>query len=165
LKESKVAKLLSNIKEIPGQKLFQYYDQHGHIQQLDSDDINAYLREAMQGEYTGKDFRTWAGCLLALHLMTQMPYAETQSDRKKTLLNVIDQVAAQLGNTRTVTRNYYIHPALQLQYVDGKLTSLLKQLSRKPVTDLPSVYSEKAFEKFLKTLLDSNRQVPKKNKG
>ncbi|MBE8715147.1 DNA topoisomerase IB [Sphingobacterium hungaricum] len=155
LKESKTAKLLKNVKEIPGQKLFQYYDADGSVQQLDSGDINAYLKDSMHDDYTCKDFRTWAGCLLCLMVMSRDPFPETATERKKELVSIIDQVAERLGNTRTVTRNYYIHPALQERYLDGSLAELIKKLNKKQEHELPGTHTEKAFVSFLKSLKKS----------
>lgn len=155
LKEAKTAKLLKNVKEIPGQKLFQYYDEDGSVQQLDSGDINAYLKNCMNDDYTCKDFRTWAGCLLCLVFMSHDPFPETAAARKKELVNIIDRVAERLGNTRTVTRNYYIHPALQDQYLDGSLASLIKKLNKKQEYEFPGTHTEKAFVQFLKSLKKS----------
>jgi len=152
LKEPKVAKMLKNVRELPGQELFQYYDKDGHIQRLDSGDINAYLKQAMEEDYTCKDFRTWAGCALALLLLATEPFEETETARKKTLLHVIDCVAERLGNTRTVTRNYYIHPELQRQYVSGEMQSILFKLKRKNELVLPGSATEKALLQFLKML-------------
>lgn len=152
LKEPKIAKMLKNLKDIPGQELFQYYDQEGEIQRLDSGDLNLYLKKAMQEDYTCKDFRTWAGCSLALMMMAQHPFSEIESDRKKMLLNILDYVADQLGNTRTVTRNYYIHPDLQKQYISGSLKTILAKLKKKIEMKDASDATEKSLLKFIKSL-------------
>ncbi|WP_270088947.1 DNA topoisomerase IB [Sphingobacterium sp. SYP-B4668] len=155
LKEPKVARLLKNVKELPGQELFQYYDTEGQLQRLDSGDINVYLRQAMQDDYTCKDFRTWAGCVLALLVMATEPFAETPAARKKALVAIIDAVALRLGNTRTVTRNYYIHPELQNQYITGNLQPLLSGLRKKNEVTTPGSATEKSLVKFLNSLKQS----------
>lgn len=153
VKEAQIAKMLKNVKEIPGQELFQYYDHNGTIQRLDSGDLNRYLKEAMHSDYTCKDFRTWAGCNLAFTMMANQPYEDLVSIRKKILVQILDHVARQLGNTRSVTRNYYIHPELQKQYVDGDLKNELLRLKRK-VTQGKEDANEKALLKFIKTCSD-----------
>lgn len=150
IKEAKIAKMLKNVKEIPGQELFQYYNHDGSIQRLDSGDLNCYLKQAMKEDYTCKDFRTWAGCNLAFMMMANEPYASLVSERKKALINILDGVAKQLGNTRSVTRNYYIHPELQRLYVEGNLETELLKLKRKMNTNASNA-TEKALLKFIKS--------------
>jgi len=150
IKEAKIAKMLKNVKEIPGQELFQYYDHDGAIQRLDSGDLNRYLKQAMQEDYTCKDFRTWAGCTLAFMMMANEPYGELISERKKVMVTILDHVAKQLGNTRSVTRNYYIHPELQKQYVEGDLKNELLKLKRKMVQNTDGA-TEKALLKFIRS--------------
>ena len=152
LKEAKVARLLKRIKEIPGQELFQYYDEKGNIQRLDSGDMNAYIRDSMQDDFSCKDFRTWAGCNLALTLMTTLPYEDTSSARKKILLEILDSVADSLGNTRSVTRNYYVHPELQAQYLSGQICPLLSRLRKKLSISSNNLSIEKVLQQFLETL-------------
>lgn len=149
LKEAKIARMLKNVKEIPGQELFQYYDKSGAIQKLDSGDINNYLKYTMQEDYTCKDFRTWAGCTLALKMMASESFSEIASDRKKKLISILDTVAKQLGNTRSVTRKYYVHPELQKQYLDGTLAPLISRLKKKKST---MQIIEKALLKFIHSL-------------
>ncbi|MGJ1433171.1 DNA topoisomerase IB [Sphingobacterium spiritivorum] len=153
LKEPKLVKMLKNIKDIPGQELFQYYNKNGEIVRLDSGDINSYLKESMKDDYTCKDFRTWAGCTLALMIMAGIPVAETETERKKNLVHIIDEVASKLGNTRTVTRNYYIHPELQNQYLDQRLTPVLNRIVKKNTDKFTlTEIAEKSFLKFLLSL-------------
>jgi len=144
--------MLKNLKEIPGQELFQYYDKDGKIQHLHAEDLNHYLKEAMQEDYTCKDFRTWAGCNLALTMMVNESYSDLVSERKKKLISILDSVAKLLGNTRSVTRNYYIHPELQRQYLTGDLKSELVKLKRKVEQNTANDAIEKMLLKFIKTL-------------
>jgi len=151
-KDKSLSRLLKNVKELPGQELFQYVDENGEIKRLDSGDINDYLKNHMHEEFTSKDFRTWAGCIFALELMAVTEDFDCDSDCKKNIISIIDGVAARLGNTRTVSKKYYIHPDLITSYEAKKLDKILKPLKTKELTKEMHVESEKAFLKFLKQL-------------
>ena len=131
LREKALVRVLAKVKDLPGQSLLQYYDEYGDIKPLDSGTINDYLKEAMAGEVSCKTFRTWNGCLLALSYMTALPIPENVTDRKKYLIHIIDQVAKELGNTRTVTRNYYIHPRILSAYEEGALDKWIQRMGNK----------------------------------
>lgn len=121
LREKSLIRSLMKVKEIPGQVLFQYYDEDGHIKPLDSGLINTYLKETMALDITCKTFRTWNGCTLALAYMATLAFPETVTERKKNIIKIIDHVAEELGNTRTVTRNYYIHPRILSAYENTEM--------------------------------------------
>ena len=90
-------------------------------QTIGSGDVNEYIREISGQEFTAKDFRTWAGTLLAIEALTKIGPFSTQRNAKSNVLKAIDQVAEQLNNTRSVCRKYYVHPAVLESYMDGKL--------------------------------------------
>ncbi len=131
LREKALVRALAKVKDIPGQGLFQYYDEEGNIKPLDSGTINTYLKEAMLSEVSCKTFRTWNGCLLALSYMTTLTLPSTITERKKNIINIIDYVAQELGNTRTVTRNYYIHPEILSAYESAELDKWITSIQRK----------------------------------
>ncbi|MFD1772162.1 DNA topoisomerase IB [Sphingobacterium suaedae] len=131
LAEKKLVNMLLKVREIPGQRLFQYYDGYGEVRQLESGDLNMYLKDAMCLDVTCKSFRTWNGCVLALAHLTMLPLAVNQVQRKKNTLAVIDRVAEALGNTRAVTRSHYIHPALLTAYEEGRLDRWIRDCNRK----------------------------------
>src|SRR5690606_17647008 len=131
LREKALVKALAKVKDIPGQVLFQYYDEEGNVKPLDSGTINAYLKEKMRTDVRCKTFRTWNGCLLALSYMTTLPLHNNLTERKKNLINIIDYVAQELGNTRTVTRNYYIHPEILSAYQRADLDKWIKTIQSK----------------------------------
>lgn len=147
LREKALVKTLTKVKDIPGQVLFQYYDEEGNVKPLDSGTINAYLKEAMLTEVSCKTFRTWNGCLLALSYMTTLPLPSTITERKKNLVNIIDYVAHELGNTRTVTRNYYIHPEILSAYESTALDKWIKTIQNK------QKFSDKMIQNQLMKLL------------
>jgi DNA topoisomerase-1 len=127
LNNGRLAKIVKHCQELPGQELFQYIDEKGQRRTIGSSDVNEYLRDVTQDDFTAKDFRTWAGTLhAALALGVQAP-PESQAGAKRTVVSAIETVAKKLGNTRAVCRNSYIHPAIVDAYMDGSLTDLSKQ--------------------------------------
>src|SRR6185503_20550043 len=110
LKSRKLAKIVQNCRDIPGKELFQYIDESGNRQSIDSGMVNDYIR-SLTGEYfTAKDFRTWCGTVAALEAIIENGLPEGNS--KKKVVAVLDKVSEQLGNTRTVCKKYYVHPSL-----------------------------------------------------
>lgn len=122
LRHASLARLLKKVRDIPGQELFQYYE-NGEVRSLDSGEVNEYLKACTNEEFTCKDFRTWAGTLHALHLLAACVDCETQAQRKKNVVDVIDRVAKKLGNTRAVCKKYYVHPRLIQLYENDALKS------------------------------------------
>jgi DNA topoisomerase I len=120
LTDPRLARLVRRCRDLPGQELFQYLDESNEPQPVSSSDVNAYLREVGGQEFTAKDFRTWAGTTLAIrHLPADRPDSRTAAKRE--INRVVAQVAAELGNTPTVCRKCYIHPAIFEAFTDGRL--------------------------------------------
>ena len=130
LKSLKLAKIIQNCRDIPGKELFQYLDEKGNRQSIDSGMVNEYIRKLAGKDFTAKDLRAWCGTLAALTAITENGLI-TDGDSKKKVIAVLDKVSEQLGNTRTVCKKYYVHPSLLELYEDGKLE---KWLSKKDNT-------------------------------
>jgi DNA topoisomerase I len=107
------------MQSLPGHELFQYLDDEGARHAVDSEDVNRYLREITGDDFTAKDFRTWAGTVLAAHLLAG------QKRSKKHLCRALERVAQCLGNTQAVCRKCYVHPAVIGGYLDGTLEGAL----------------------------------------
>jgi DNA topoisomerase-1 len=134
--DRRVAKIVRACQEIPGQQLFQYLDGEGNRQGITSSDVNAYLREISGQDITAKDFRTWAGTVLAAVALQEFSEIDSQAKAKKNLKAAIESVATRLGNTVTICRKCYIHPEIINSYLAGDLAINLKEkidheLSRK----------------------------------
>ena len=127
LQSKKLAKVVQHCRDIPGKELFQYIDEEGNRQSIDSGMVNDYLREIAEAEFTVKDFRTWCGTVAALNAFIEFGPSEEEKEVKKKVIEMFDKVAALLGNTRTVTKKYYVHPRLPELYENGKLYELLKK--------------------------------------
>ena len=121
LKSKKLARLVQRCKEVPGQTLFQYLDDAGERHSIDSGMVNSYIHEISGGPFSAKDFRTWTGSLTALRLLRTRNCAPSETEGQKAVLEVLDEVAAVLGNTRTVCKKYYVHPRLTDLYGAGTL--------------------------------------------
>ena len=121
LQSKKLADLVRKCKDIPGQDLFQYYDDNGVNHTIGSADINCYLKEITEEDFTAKDFRAWAGSVNALGAFLDIGEFTSESEKKKKIIEVIDFVAEKLGNTRTVCRKYYVHPTVIAAYEKGTI--------------------------------------------
>jgi DNA topoisomerase-1 len=126
LQDRRLARIVRSCQELPGQHLFQYIDDDGERQAVDSADVNAYLQEITGESFTAKDFRTWAGTVLASLALSEFESFDSKAAAKRNVTRAIEQVAAQLGNTVAVCRKSYIHPEVIERYLDGSLLDLLK---------------------------------------
>jgi DNA topoisomerase I len=128
-----VARIVRSCQELPGQQLFQYLDGEGQRHRVDSADVNAYLREVTGQGFTAKDFRTWAGTVIAAMALAEVETFDTQAAAKRNLRRAIERVATRLGNTPTICRKCYVHPEVVNGFLDGEL---LAQLKRKVESEL-----------------------------
>jgi DNA topoisomerase I len=121
LKDRRVARIVRACQELPGQELFQYIDEEGELRNVTSADVNAYLRDITGRDITAKDFRTWAGTVLAALALQEFEAFDTQAGAKKNLRAAIERVASRLGNTPTICRKCYVHPEVLCAYTEGAL--------------------------------------------
>jgi DNA topoisomerase-1 len=110
IRDRKLASIVKRCRDIPGQRLFQYLDGHGHHRPVTSTDVNAYIKAAMGRPFTAKEFRTWSATVHATVFLHECVAPRTVTERKKSLLLAIDRVAEHLGNTRAICRKSYVHP-------------------------------------------------------
>jgi DNA topoisomerase-1 len=120
LHDARLARIVKACRDLPGYELFQYVDEHGGRQSICSDDVNAYLREVSGDEFTAKDFRTWAGTVLAAQALARLARFKSTTEAKRNVAQAVARVADRLGNTKAVCRKAYIHPAVVAAYMDGK---------------------------------------------
>ena len=120
LRDARLARIVKACRDLPGYELFQYVDDDGRRQAIDSADVNAYLREISGEDFTAKDFRTWAGTVLAREGAGRgRGVRVTRPKPSATSSSAIESVAKRLGNTKAVCRKCYIHPAILDAYMDG----------------------------------------------
>ena len=125
--DRRVAKIVKACHDLPGQHLFQYVDHDGHQHAVSSHDVNAYLREITGRDVSAKDFRTWAGTVLAALALHEFGTIDSEAKAKKNVRAAIEHVSARLGNTPTICRKCYVHPAVVNSYMSGDLLLEVKQ--------------------------------------
>lgn len=126
LKNRRLAELVRRMQDLRGQELFQYLDEEGRPQPIDSGDVNDYLREIAGAEFTAKDFRTWSATVLAAWALGEFESFDSQAAAKRNITAAIERVATRLGNTPTICRKSYVHPEIVNAYLDGSLIESLK---------------------------------------
>lgn len=127
LQDPRLARIVKKSQDLPGQELLQYMDDKGKVCDITSTDVNAYIREIAGEEFTAKDFRTWAGTVMAAVALRELEKFDSHARAKKNIAKAVESVASRLGNTRTVCRKCYIHPAIFDAYLDGSLIKTLQQ--------------------------------------
>lgn len=140
INDRRLARIVKRCQDIPGQELFQYIDDHGDRQSIDSGAVNAYLREITGQDFTAKDFRTWAGTVLAALELQEIGAAESATATKKALVQAVKAVAEYLGNRPATCRKYYVHPAILEAYQSGALIQVMAEHSQ----ELNSAIAESA---------------------
>jgi DNA topoisomerase-1 len=130
VRDRRLARIIKRCQEIPGQNLFQYLDENGERHTVSSADVNAYLQTLTGADFTAKDYRTWAGSVLALSVLRELQW-EPESDAKRHVVEMVKNVARQLGNTPAVCRKCYIHPAVLDAFMLGALAELPRPRLRK----------------------------------
>jgi len=128
--DRRVARVVKQCQDLPGQVLFTYIDENGHRRPVSSEDVNRYLRDACGADYTAKDFRTWAGTVLAAVALSKADTFESEAEAKHNVVAAIDRVARRLGNTRAVCRRSYVHPAVIESYLDGSFEKAMRSERR-----------------------------------
>jgi DNA topoisomerase I len=121
LHDRRLARIIRDCQELPGQDLFEYVDRGGVVHNIGSSDVNDYLREITGQDFTAKDFRTWAGTVLAACELSAKSIAATMREARQNVVAAVREVAGRLGNTIAVCRKCYIHPAVLDGYVAGHL--------------------------------------------
>lgn len=127
LTDRRLATIVRRSQELPGQELFQYLDDDGKRQSIDSSDVNEYLKEISGRDFTAKDFRTWAGTVLAAEALTGFDLDPDEATAKSNIVAAIESVAKQLGNTPAICRKCYVHPAVIEAYLAGDTVETIKQ--------------------------------------
>ncbi|ANY79358.1 DNA topoisomerase I [Microvirga ossetica] len=145
VKDRRIARIVKACQDLPGQDLFQYIGDDGEQLSITSADVNAYLKEITGREITAKDFRTWAGTVLAALALSEFEEFDNQAKAKKNIREAIEKVASRLGNTPSICRKCYVHPEVFACYLDGGLLLDVKQrIETQLREDLSSLKPEEA---------------------
>lgn len=162
IRDRRLARVVRQCQELPGQDLFEYTDDEGQVRAVTSADVNDYLREISGQDFTAKDFRTWAATVLAFLALRECEACETDTQAKKNVVEVIRSVAARLNNTPAVCRKCYVHPAVLDVYLDRATRESLLECTAPEVTealqDLDS--GEAALMAFLRSRVSTERSNP-----
>jgi DNA topoisomerase I len=126
VKDRRIAKIIKPCQELPGQELLQDIDEQGTPQDVTSSDVNTYLKEITGQDITAKDFRTWAGTVLAAMALNEMERFDSAAQAKRNLRSALEKVSGRLGNTPTICRKCYVHPEVINAYMDGSLLLEIK---------------------------------------
>jgi len=132
LANRKLARLVKRCQDLPGQDLFQFIDEEGQPQPIDSGDVNEYIRQVAGEDFTAKDFRTWAGTLLAAQRLDAYPSVESAAKAKAACVSVVAEVAASLGNTPAICRKCYIHPQVLAAFFEEPKLALWRKAAAAP---------------------------------
>ncbi len=133
--DRRIAKIIQRCQDIPGYELFQYVDKDGTQHSIDSADVNAYLREISGQDFTAKDFRTWAGSVLACEMLYEFESFDSETEAKKNVVEAIKSISRRLGNTPAVCRKCYIHPAVLDAYISGAMIKMTEHKIRQKDSD------------------------------
>jgi DNA topoisomerase-1 len=143
--DRRLARIVARSRDLPGQELFQYVDEDGATHSIDSSDVNDYLRTITGEEYTAKDFRTWSGTVLAALALQEFEKFDSEAQAKKNIVRAIESVAEKLGNTPSICRKCYVHPAVLDAYLEGAALEVLRERTEEKLAeDLHALQPEEA---------------------
>ena len=143
--DPRLARIIRRTRDLPGQELFQYVDDDGEQRSVGSADVNEYLREITGEDYTAKDFRTWSGTVLAALALQEYEKFDSEAQAKKNVVRAIESVAEKLGNTPSICRKCYVHPAVIESYLDGTMVNAMQQRAREEMEqELQALDAEEA---------------------
>jgi DNA topoisomerase-1 len=162
LRDRRLATVIRHCQELPGQELFQYVDEDGELRDVTSDDVNDYLREASGGDFTAKDFRTWAGTLLAYRALRALQPEDHGPAARRNVVQAMRLTAEKLGNTPAVARGSYVHPAVLDAYLDGTLGGALVDVGEEQ--DVPPTEADRGEENAVVKLLRQREREARRSK-
>jgi DNA topoisomerase I len=142
INDRRLARIIQRCQDIPGYELFQYMESDGEYHPIDSADVNDYLREISNQDFTAKDFRTWAGTVLACMALREFEAFESETQAKKNIVQAIKTVALRLGNTPSVCRKCYVHPTVLECYQTGAMIKFFKRRTKQQITDLSNTLQQ-----------------------
>jgi DNA topoisomerase-1 len=149
--DGRIARTVKRCQDLPGQRLFRYYDETGQLRDVRSEDVNEYIQQSIGTSFSTKDFRTWAGSAFALSILSRRDRPTSKRQARQEIGNAVKQVAQVLGNTPAVCRKSYIHPAIMEEFTRGRLTP-----PRTPAYQLLSrsglSFSERELLRFLRRI-------------
>ena len=154
--DARLREIVEECLALPGYEIFKYYEDSGEVKDVKSRDLGAYVKEVMGPEFTLKDFRTWAGTLIAAVTLAELGATEDLKQAEKNVLSAVDAVAERLGNTRDIARASYISPRVIAHYMEGSVIAYYGE----PVEEIIAAEQEGTTEgeKALLELLNKKRR-------
>lgn len=149
LKNKKLARIVKQCRDIPGKKLFQYYDAEGNKKSIDSGMLNNYIRNATSEDFSAKDFRTWAGSLQAVQCLRTLGECIEVADIRKNIVAMLDLVSEKLGNSRNICKKYYVHPGLVRMYEENKLLPCVEEYAHQKKRRLHGLSADEQLLLFI----------------
>jgi DNA topoisomerase I len=156
LKDRRLARIIQRARDVPGQELFQYVDDQGVPRDVDSGDVNDYLRSIVGQDFSAKDYRTWGGTLLALRELRKLERPPTERATRKAITDVICSVSNVLGNRPATCRKYYVHPTVLDAFANGTLWDAVSEVTEKRIENAP--HELDLEEAALRALLNNARE-------
>lgn len=144
VEDRRLAKIVKACQDLPGQELFQYLDEDGQVRDVGSSDVNEYLREVAGDDFTAKDFRTWAGTVLAALALKEFEAFDSATQAKRNVMAAIKSVAQKLGNTPAVCRSCYVHPRVIDSYLQGSMLDAMRRRAAEAMTHVHDLNPEEA---------------------
>jgi DNA topoisomerase-1 len=160
--DRRLARIIQRTRDLPGQELFEYVDDNGETRTVDSSDVNDYLRTITGEDYTAKDFRTWSGTVLAALALQQFEKFDSQAQARKNVVQAIEAVAQMLGNTPSVCRKCYVHPAVLNSYLEGSVLEALRERVEEEMDEHALRPEEEAVLALLQQRLANEEAAPRK---
>jgi DNA topoisomerase-1 len=145
LVDDELAALMREIKAIRGARLFKYYDEAGRVRAITARDVNEYIKAATANEFSAKDFRTWGGTLLTAIALAELGCCDNQKQAQRNIVNAVKRVAEHLGNTPTICRTSYVHPAVFESYIKGRTLEEFRPRRMRRVTRRQPEYEIEEF--------------------
>lgn len=131
--ETPLVEIIRELLELPGERLFRYVADDGSVRDVNAQEVNRYLREILEDRYTSKDIRTWGGTVRAATVLADIGPASTKREAEKNVVLACKLVSSELGNTPSVCRSAYIHPAVLEKYLRGETIEGVMRKTPRPV--------------------------------
>jgi len=161
VEDRRIAAIVKRCAEIPGHELFKYLDDDGQPRTVDSGDVNAYIKDITGEDFSAKDFRTWAGTVLAAFALAEFKKYDSQAEAKRNVVAAIESVSKQLGNTPAICRKCYVHPEVLNAYMSGDLVKMIEaKIAQKFKRQYAKLTSDEIMVlAFLRKRLDSSEDA------
>jgi DNA topoisomerase I len=167
LRDRRLARIIRRCQDLPGQELFSWIGDDDVPHDVTSDDVNAYLREISGIDMTAKDFRTWAGTVLAYRALRALDPGEDDRAARQNVVEAVRLTAGRLGNTPAVARQSYVHPAILEAYLDGEIAGALLEAAEEQRDPPPTPDPDEEAEvvRLLRARLRAERSRPRTKPG